>query len=209
MRCESECGGSYSVDFYLSICYLGRDIPESRKEDGAMLRFLIVLFAVLSLGALPAFAQNTPTEDMVQLQYKDLSKFGSEGSLFCIGTFVLEIRGKEFVVNTQDEYQGLLEFKSFYCEGNDFVLPEINFSQNTLLGKWTSGGGCSIDFVRKVYRDDGNKRIIYLINVVNEGTCSMMGESMNWILIPKVPSGYEVEFIVSATRQAVEPPSSR
>ena len=75
-------------------------------------------------------------------------------------------------------------------------MPSIDFSQYTLLGKYTQGGGCSINFARKVYIDDTNKKIIYSVRVIEEGACEMLGMSMNWALVPKIPSDYIVEFEV-------------
>lgn len=102
----------------------------------------------------------------------------------------------EFIINNEKDYQALLQYRSpaDYCD--DFRLPAIDFSQFTLLGKYADGGGCSIDFVRKIYRDDTNKEVIYSITVVEEGMCKMMGVSMNWALVPKISPDYTVRFEV-------------
>lgn len=133
---------------------------------------------------------------LTEIQYEDLSKFGSEGSLDCISTFDANNREKEFVVNTEAEYQDLINYKSTSSRCTNFVLPAIDFSKKTLLGKYTSGGGCSIDFAKKVYKDDSNRKVKYVIDVIEQGACEKLGFSSNWILIPKIPSNYIVEFQV-------------
>ena len=72
-------------------------------------------------------------------------------------------------------------------------LPFIDFSKNTLLGKYVSGRGCNVDFKKKVNNDDVNKKMIYTISVIEEGVCKKLASSMNWIVVPKLPSNYKVE----------------
>jgi len=132
-----------------------------------------------------------------KIPYNDLNKPDSENSLICITTFYSDDREKEFIIDTQEEYQSLLDYLSPSLSCEDFELPELDFSQQTLLGKFTSGVGCSVDFIRDICEDSLNKGVIYSINVIEEGDCEMLITSMNWILIPKVPSDYDIEFIVS------------
>ena len=105
---------------------------------------------------------------------------------------------EEFVINSQEEYEMLLKYVSGSPTCENFVLPSIDFSQSTLLGKYTYGSGCSVTFERHVYIDDANRQIIYSITVIEEGNCEMLGMSMNWIIIPKVPQGYSVVFEVQS-----------
>lgn len=131
-----------------------------------------------------------------EIQYEDL-----DSSLTgCISPWALfqpfEYREKEFIINSHEEYQTLYNYKDPSDPCRNYTLPEIDFSQNTLLGKYADGGGCSIDFVRKIYRDDANKEFIYSIAVVEEGACKKLRISMNWALISKISSGYTVRFEV-------------
>lgn len=102
----------------------------------------------------------------------------------------------EFIINTVEEYQALLEFRSPADFCKDFKLPPIDFSQYTLLGKYTEGGGCSIDFKRNVAWDDANKKVAYSIDIIEIGACMKLAVSMNWILVPKIPPNYNVIFEV-------------
>lgn len=102
----------------------------------------------------------------------------------------------EFVIKTQDEYQSLLRFKTQFdfVECKNFTLPEIDFSQKTLLGMYADGGGCDIEFEKKVFRDDRKKEYRYIVTIIETGTCLKMGLSMNWITVPKIPDDYKVVF---------------
>lgn len=139
----------------------------------------------------PVVQQDTDMQKFSQneIQFTDMG-----GTLNCINTF--DLRDKEFIITSNEIYHSLLQYKSTHPRCENFELPSIDFSQYRLLGKYAQGGGCSIDFVRKVFRDDSNKKIIYSIKVVEEGSCEKLGASVNWILIPKVPSDYSVEFQV-------------
>lgn len=142
----------------------------------------VALVTILVAGCIQQFNQN-------EIQFTDMNE-----ELTCISPS--DLRDSEFIINSDEKYQALLDYKSPSSRCENFELPPIDFTQNTLLGKYAQGGGCSIDFVRKVYKDDSNKKIIYSIKVVEEGLCEMLGMSMNWILIPKVPFDYSVEFEV-------------
>lgn len=116
---------------------------------------------------------------------------------------------QEYVINTQEEYNRLrlqreaLIDKYLISEKGAPSRPEkcipltIDFSKKTLLGKHISGGGCTIEFFRKVYNDDIEKKLSYSITVVEDGACAKAGSSMNWITVPKIPTTYQVEFVIN------------
>jgi len=74
------------------------------------------------------------------------------------------------------------------------VFPEVDFSQNSLLGFQALGKGCSVTFEKHVYRDDQNKTILYEITVIEEGVCEKDVNNRNLILVPSIPSDYNVDF---------------
>ncbi len=76
------------------------------------------------------------------------------------------------------------------------VIPNIDFDTFSLLGKYTSGGGCEVEYVRKVYNNINDKTIIYEIDVEYIGGCAMLITNRNWVLIPKLSNNYIVEFVV-------------
>ncbi|MEM5871494.1 MAG: hypothetical protein QW051_01335 [Candidatus Aenigmatarchaeota archaeon] len=143
---------------------------------------IAVIGIILIAGCVQQFTRN-------EIQFIDMNE-----QLTCIDSF--ELRDGEFIINSDQEYQVLLDYKSPSPGCENFHLPSIDFSQYTLLGKYAEGGGCSIVFVRKIYKDESNKEITYSIKVEGKGYCEKLGMSMNWALIPKVPSDYNVKFEV-------------
>lgn len=127
------------------------------------------------------------------IQQNEIEFIDLEEDLACI--FPLGAPEK-VVITSQEEYEKLLEYVSDSPTCEDFVLPSLDFSEYTLLGTHAYGVGCSITFEKHVYKDTENKIIIYSVIVVEEGNCEMIGMSMNWIAIPKVPSEYTVVFEV-------------
>lgn len=77
------------------------------------------------------------------------------------------------------------------------TAPSIDFENYVLLGKYASGGGCNVDFRRRIYRDITDQNIIYQIDVKTSGWCDMLGYSNNWVLLPKSLYYEDVVFIVN------------
>ncbi len=105
----------------------------------------------------------------------------------------------EFVIREEDAFKAYVDSIRIYPVNQNCdtaSLPEIDFTEYTLLGKYTSGGGCDVKYERKVYKDEINKRIIYEIDVKYIGLCDMLITSKNWVLIPKMPENYTFEFRV-------------
>lgn len=112
------------------------------------------------------------------------------------------LQTREFVINNDDEYQSLIQFKSKNKICTNFTLPYINFSQKTLLGKYTAGS-CGAYFERMVLLNDNKRTYDYIINV-RESFClsGLPQESMNFITIPKIPEDYGVAFQVKASQNS-------
>lgn len=100
-----------------------------------------------------------------------------------------------YVINDSTAYQslGILPVNTPECMGMTF--PEIDFNAQTLLGLYADGT-CYVGFDRIVNRDDDLKRYTYTVGVNACGTCESLRFSMNWVLVPKLPEDYTVEFIV-------------
>lgn len=77
------------------------------------------------------------------------------------------------------------------------VFPAVDFGQYSLLGAHAAGTGCSVAFEKHVYRDDGAKKIIYDLAVVQEGNCERDVRDRNLILVPRIPPDYNVDFRIS------------
>ena len=104
------------------------------------------------------------------------------------------------VIRTQAEYNRNVNVSSWISCSN-FQLPAIDFSRYSLLGKQTTGSGCSREYIKNVYDDNLGKRALYLIRIVENGSCEPAEYKSNWVLISKIDSSYEVKFEVNVTKQ--------
>lgn len=104
----------------------------------------------------------------------------------------------EAVFRSQDEYEAYAEAIRYSDDEKcaDAQLPEMPFDQYTLLIAKTGGSGCSASYVRSVLKDDENKRIIYSVEAHYDGMCEMYIMNSNWVLVPKIPDDYTIEFQV-------------
>lgn len=102
-----------------------------------------------------------------------------------------EMRDKEHIIQSDSQNVHALQvsFDSGASYGN------IDFSQYTLLGKYANEA-CNVTFERDVSIDVAQKKYFYNITVLQCGKCKTNWESMNWVLVPKIPEDYTVEFNV-------------
>jgi len=84
---------------------------------------------------------------------------------------------------------------AYVYNGNDAPRDSIDFSNYTLLGKYASGT-CQVSYERNVTRDDVQKKVYYYIKVHECGACMSYSESINWVLVSKIPADYDVIFHV-------------
>lgn len=70
----------------------------------------------------------------------------------------------------------------------------INFRIHTLLGVYTSNGGCNVSYLRMVERQENSKTYLYKVQVNSCGLCKKLAINFNWVLVPKLPAGWKVEF---------------
>ncbi len=101
----------------------------------------------------------------------------------------------QYIINDSTAFQalGILPINTPECVGT--TLPEIDFNTHTLLGLYADGT-CNVGFDRIVNRDDDLKKYIYTVSVNACGMCESLRFSMNWVIVPKLPDDYTVEFIV-------------
>jgi len=103
---------------------------------------------------------------------------------------------KGYIINSENECiknEIIFELKVSYDDGQTF--EPIDFTIYTVLGKHADGG-CMVRFVRDVTKNDILKKYVYTITVFQCGGCYSQDESMNWVLVPKIPEDYTVEFVV-------------
>lgn len=91
-------------------------------------------------------------------------------------------------ISTSEDYQRLF---AGCCNGH---MGAVNFNESDVLGLSTVNKGCSSSYQRDVRRDDATKRIIYTVTELYCKPCSPVDGQGNFVIIPKVPNGYTVEY---------------
>ena len=103
----------------------------------------------------------------------------------------------EYFINSDEEFQALLDLMEEYdCEWYDGVT-EIDFDNYSLLSNWAGGTGCETNFIKDVQINDGEKLVIYSVTVEQLGGCEPYASTSNWILVEKIPDDYTVLFTVN------------
>ncbi len=113
----------------------------------------------------------------------------------CFSDYMVE--NKDYVITNDSQYKALKIQRSDNSSCANATYPVIDFTKYTLLGKYATGGGCSIGYARNVSRDDAAKTYTYTVHVKGCGECAMAGISNNWVLVPRLPDGYTVKFLVN------------
>ena len=117
---------------------------------------------------------------------------------FYFSCFSFELIPNEVVINDSVSYKALEDsmlVRTFPgCDTAHFV--HIDFNTNTLIGKKIGMGVCD-SICREIVADTVQKKYIYTIRHKQfvGGICGGAYKiSMNWVLVPKLPDGYKVEF---------------
>jgi hypothetical protein len=99
-----------------------------------------------------------------------------------------------YIIRTLQEYDSIKIKESYVDTCTVFKLNSVDFEKHTLLG-FQVCGTCQVSYDRKVSEDIKNKKYIYSININECGDCKKLNCSMNWVLVPKLPDDWTVEFI--------------
>ena len=91
-------------------------------------------------------------------------------------------------------------------------LPKIDFSQKTLLGKFSMTFDLSANYFREVTKDDLRKEMIYSIKILESNPpvescrtgCRYLA-NLNLVVIPKIPQGYKVVFKLTGGAHLLTP----
>ena len=73
--------------------------------------------------------------------------------------------------------------------------PDIDFNEYSLLGFWTTGQ-CETKFIREILSNETDKKYTYKIKVKDCGTCKSIRYDANLVLVPKIPDGFIVDFVL-------------
>ncbi len=96
--------------------------------------------------------------------------------------------------NLRGRMDSLFLSKNTGCDTIILISPDFN--KETLLGCFAEGSGCDASFHRTVFKDEAQKKYTYTIEIEDCGNCNYRIPSMNWVLVPKIPDSYTVEFKV-------------
>lgn len=127
------------------------------------------------------------------------SEFRISSNCFKLGQSLSYPMVDEFVIDNDSVYKSWIDTSDLFYnpQCSSEVVTPIDFNTYTLLGKYTEGG-CDVQFIREVQKNDDEKMYIYTIGVNECGICKKLQMSWNWVLVPKLPQGYTVKFIVKS-----------
>lgn len=107
--------------------------------------------------------------------------------------FYVDITNNNVVINDQDAYKKM--FSDSLAALYNVTWPEVDFTAYTLLGA-SVGGSCEIKVNREVVRSDNEQRYNYILKVKDCGICQKYNIRQEWVLVPKLPQGWNVNFKV-------------
>lgn len=151
--------------------------------------FILILAAALTVSCTKDVQEQNNKAKKTLLAIYDPTLYGSCFSVMSIGD--------EFVINDSIEYKTLEDSMrislSSTCDTACFA--KIDFNTFTLIGKKVDLSLCD-SITREIAADTIGKKYVYTIQVQRHvGFCvGVLKISMNWVLVPKLPDTYKVEF---------------
>jgi len=152
---------------------------------------LILLFAIFVFGSSSCSKEKTDSQK-ITLKITYLNSIGK--------CYKFTDTNRGYVINDSTSFQIIGDSAKVawptLCDSSK--LPGIDFSKYTVLGKLTINSACDT-ITREVLSDSLNKKYIYNINIQEpQGRCIYIAiPNMNWVLVPKLPREYKVEFIIT------------
>lgn len=141
---------------------------------------MALLISIIALSGCSTLNNTSLDPNVVTVDYIEI-----EEDAHRIDNFLRQKKSYSITVNSEEEY-----IKNF---GED-PSKEINFEENTILGFYMSGGGCSVDVQKNVTRNDSKKEIFYKVEFNESGPCDLGFRSLNLIIVPKIPEDYQIFF---------------
>jgi len=109
----------------------------------------------------------------------------------CVAT--LGMLSRNYVVEDMESFNELSILPSDIAGCESSSIEAIDFKRYALLGLYAEGA-CNVIFDRDVTQNVENKKYIYTVSRTLCNSCERHEYSMNWVLVPKLPQGYTVEF---------------
>jgi hypothetical protein len=98
---------------------------------------------------------------------------------------------EQFVISNQADLDSVFGTNLLQCQ-----VPEVDFENECVIGYYTSGSGCDVNFHREVERVDPLRRYLFRVRVESCGNCRSAFYSYNWVRVPALPPGWSVDFIL-------------
>lgn len=95
---------------------------------------------------------------------------------------------KAFHITSNEELDVVL------ATNNNCLKPEIDFAEYDLLGMYAFTANTG-SYYREVVKDTANSQYVYTVTVTNCGNCNCLSQNMNWVTVPKLPEGYDIDFV--------------
>lgn len=114
-------------------------------------------------------------------------------TVVCSNCTMIAEEDKHFVINTQAEMNRLIYYN--YAQQFNCKFNTIDFTKYSLLGVNTFTT-CNFKIIKNVSVDDAAKKYTYSIEINECGNCTEQTYNQNWVVIPKIKSGYSVDFII-------------
>jgi hypothetical protein len=157
---------------------------------GAAMKAILLLICLLLVPALcgPNAARAGQETQPQSLKYEEIQMPPCNMTLLVGGSVVF---------TTKEELRARFHRHTPPC--NEAQIPRIDFDKYTLIGRWITLGNCPAGkmFTLKVIRDDKAQVYRHVVNVETM-PCRGLSSYMSWVLVPKLPEGYTVNFEGSA-----------
>lgn len=97
------------------------------------------------------------------------------------------IKGAEFVITNEGEYQALMDNRSPLNNCPSYELPYIDFNQFTLIGLYKDIGGCRTpEESHTIVKNNFLNTYTFTITIKQKGECAALYHVKAWCLIPKI-----------------------
>jgi hypothetical protein len=113
----------------------------------------------------------------------------------CVEVYVNE--NEDLIIKSSLELSNITDSNCYNLPeaGYSSTPPDIDFNEYSLLGFWATGQ-CETKFIREVLKNETDKKYTYKIKVKDCGTCKSERYDANLVLVPKIPDGFIVDFVL-------------
>ena len=159
------------------------------KSKYSLFIVLVISVIINSCSKSPACSGDDVNKGIIE-KYYNVHEFP-----MCVEAYVSE--NETLIIKNSAELSNITDSNCYNLPeaGYSSVPPDIDFSEYSLLGFLTSGQ-CESKFIREVSKNESDKIYTYKIIVKVCGTCKSLRYDANLVLVPKIPDGYTVDFVI-------------